>query len=199
MKQLHIYPVTKMAVDHMKVATATLTDMTNLIHQYAPLAHLDLGNAVYVSLGPKTGVTEYNLSIPILGIEAGSGYTVTFNKQFNIVKTIAVLGLAEPNGVVRSIVLKDNVVVVDARYDSSGKAISTDDIAASVTEATDPITCIGDCLTAMGVPTWLIGVAATACTIVCLATDLIACPECWYGVMGAYAGELSFCLGACGV
>lgn len=199
MTELHIYPVTKMAVDHMKVTTAALTDMTNLIHQYSPLAHLDLGNAVYVSLGPKTGVTEYNLSIPILGIEAGSAYTVTFNKQFNIVKSIAVLGLAEPNGVVRSIVLKDNVVVADARYDSSGKAISTDDIAASVAEATDPIVCVWDCLNAMGVPSWLISVAGSVCAVVCVATDLIACPECLYGVLAAYSGELSFCLGACGV
>lgn len=52
---------------------------------------------------------------------------------------------------------------------------------------------LNSCLSGLGVPSWLIGVAATGCSLVCIVTVGSGCIVCLILALGAYTTELQYC------
>jgi hypothetical protein len=184
-----VYPISQQAITQLQVTPTDLNKAVADIHRYAPTANIDPNKATYVALGPQTGIAEYMVTMTITGSEAGSFVAFTFDTQFTLQTTLIMLGLPTAAGV-RGIAMENGVVKADKLTSNSG--------AVAIAESTNPITCFWDCLRSLGVPSWLLSVAGAVCAVVCVVSDLLACPPCVFGVLAGYAAEVSFCAGACG-
>lgn len=188
-KSMITYPVSQKAIEHLRVTEAVLSRAHSEIAKYAPAAQIDPQTATYVAMGPNTGITQYLVTMQVIGCVPGSLITVTYDARFTLQSILIVLGIQTATGV-RGMAIENGVVKVDQMTGPSD--------ATAITETENPITCFWNCLNAMGIPNWLLSLASALCAAVCIVSDLLACPPCVFGVLAGYAGEVSFCAGACG-
>lgn len=111
-------------------------------------------------------------------------FTATFNDQGQIVR-----GLPNQNFVKQGQATKE-LFLEELNSSSSDQA--------SLVIVAQAFSCLNNCLSAIGVPLYIIGFLGAACSVACALTAGLGCFYCAAAVFGAYAGAGAACLQRCG-
>lgn len=111
-------------------------------------------------------------------------FTATFNDQGQIVS-----GLPNQNFVTQGQAIKE-LFLEELNSSSSEQA--------SLVIITQAFSCLNNCLSAIGVPLYIIGLLGAVCSVACAITAGLGCFYCAAAIFGAYAGAGGACLQRCG-
>ena len=111
-------------------------------------------------------------------------FTATFNSQGEVVS-----GLPVQNYVAEGRAVQKNFL--EELSSSPSKQ-------ASLVIVAQALSCLNNCLSAVGVPLYVVGLVDAACSLACAVTVTLGCFYCAAAIFGAYAGVGVACLQSCG-
>lgn len=136
---------------------------------------------------------DYTVRIPIIheDYEVISGITVVYdnNRDFQYFLESIVY---EDDGTGYLKTWKDNELQTEHNIDIGEFEEETGDI--EIALAKTGWGCINDCLSANGLPTWVLGLVGVGCAAVCVGTAGLGCVICIQGLGLGYAAIFDYCL-----
>lgn len=149
------------------------------------------------------------LYIPISGGAGNSFYGVQFDKSLTIIGSMAgIFKLTAENNILFHYRINDQTIA-DLIISEQGEVLGGNlfDLSGNKLDLQERINqssangnwwnCMNNCLTAQGVPLYLVAGLSLICAAVCFATAGIACGACISAALGAWSAVGVFCLGAC--
>ena len=110
-------------------------------------------------------------------------FTTTFNNQGQIVQDPSNQNFVRQGQATQQLFLEE---------------LNSSSSQASLVLVAQAFSCLNNCLSAIGVPLYIIGLLGAACSVACALTAGLGCFYCAAAVFGAYAGAGAACLRNCG-